>query len=62
MFADDIVVISLTMDKLQSLFGHVSDFCGQQELSINSSKTELMVCGPSVAAYPLNALVTFGEF
>lgn len=62
MFADDLVIIATSMDKLQTLFTYVSDFCTQQELAINATKTELMVCGAASTLYSPADVVQFGSY
>ena len=51
MFADDIVLISTSFERLTTLFEYTHDFCVGAELSINESKTELLVCGRAASHY-----------
>lgn len=61
MFADDIVVVASSMDQMQSLFGHVHDFCESQDLTINADKTVLLVSGPAISSYAAGERITFGN-
>jgi hypothetical protein len=61
MFADDIVIISTSLNKLRSLFSYVRTFCAEHELDINASKTELLVCGSDAPLYTTIATIDFDD-
>lgn len=45
MFADDIVLLAESMERLAFLFGAVKDFCAENRLAINAGKTKVLLCG-----------------
>lgn len=45
MFADDLVMMAESQEDLQSLTNVLSDWCGENELEVNVSKTKVMVVG-----------------
>jgi hypothetical protein len=61
MFADDIVLLALSMPKLSSLYEYVRSFCSNCGLSVNSAKTKLMVSGPASSDYPCAIPVCMGS-
>ncbi len=57
LFADDVVLISETMIKLQHIFFTFDNFCTERSLRVNASKTKLLVCGPLSQTYTKDAVV-----
>jgi hypothetical protein len=61
LFADDLVLLATSFSMLSTLFQYVCDFCDANSLSINASKTELLVCGPDASNYSRNVAVRLGD-
>lgn len=62
LFADDIVLLATTWDMMSTLFTYVCEFCVGNELVINASKTELMVCGVDAPKYNSRPTVQLGDY
>lgn len=62
MFADDIVLLAESMERMTTLFDAVSSFCSANALHISSDKTKLMLCGSLKGTIPTGQRVCLGAF
>ena len=47
LWADDLILVSTTLDKLQSSIGDLGRYCSWWQLIVNTMKTKIMVFGPN---------------
>lgn len=62
LFADDVVLIATSIDKLRNIFLHFKEFCCLKQLTINADKTKLLVAGVADDKFKPKSMVQFDTF
>ena len=60
MYADDLVIMSLTEDGLQKKLNNLYAYCKEWDLIINTKKTQVMAMSNSIKECP-NSIIRFGD-
>lgn len=62
LFADDVVIVTTTPQSMHRVFEQFDIFCGENALSINASKTEMLIYRYKSCTAPKEDFFVSGEY